>query len=193
MGVGLQREWIGPSVRHELGRRHGVWEKLHEGLDSDLVIVLPQMYLDNRHLYDMLWAQIFIISDNHPDGALDWCWEGAYSRIRDRHKNVRIVAKALIVRLRLPWNRVQEQWLINAGQLSDSQDDYEVLDTYIKVVHKNSLNEEPFHIDKSRFEINRDLYEVVEILYLVTWVFNKKNKASFLGIDPSKTHRVIAR
>ena len=202
----LQRQRVGSSLRI------GVWDKMHEDLPEDYVLVTPQVYIDNRHIYDMVWAHVFIIQDADSGGDLEWCWEGRYPQILKERPDIKILSKGLVVRVRLPWNSIESEWLMSSEELSENSDLYIVLDTYVTAVYKGDPNTEARYVSKATLEMDRDSYEIVEIRYLVTWATSKWSEDylreirtdPFLGvartvankdvrINPAKTHRVIAR
>ena len=160
-----------------------MWNDLHSYLDDDERLVWPDMYLKNRHLYDDVRGVVYLIRDRKfPDSGLEWVSEWGLGRAL-KNDDIDLLAKQLVVRLRLPWNKVQQEWLISQEELNEDREYYEVLDTFLRVRHKDSTKEIPL-FDTLDFETHRDDYEVMEVRYLVGRRYNKATQARLLGIDP---------
>lgn len=160
-----------------------IWDDLHSYLDDDERLVFPEMYLENRHLYDKIRGVVYLIRDRkYPSSGLEWVSELGLGKVMKNH-DVDLLTKQLVVRLRLPWNRVRGEWLISQEELDTDREYYEVLDTFLRVRHKDSPKEIPL-LDVLEFEANRDDYEILEVQYLVGLRLTKETEARLLGIDP---------
>lgn len=150
----------------------GEWAKLAKTLDDDERLIYPDMYLENQHLYDKISGIGYLIKDlSNPDEGLDWVSSRRLNKLLRTRPNVAVITKLLIVRLRLPWNDVNTEWLIGKKELEENRGEYEVLDKYLRVRPIGS-KEKPTWLrqeDKTHFEENPDDYEVVEIRYSVRY------------------------
>lgn len=163
--------------------KKGMWDKLNGYLDDDERLVYPYMYLENRHLYDDVRGVVYLIRQrDHPEACLDWVSEAGLGRAL-KDDDCDLLEKQLVVTLRLPWSQVRHEWLISQEELDDDREHLEVLDTFLRVRHKDSPEEIPL-LNVLEFEAHRDDYEIVEIRYLVGWRFTVDRKARLLGIDP---------
>ena len=196
MDTGLQCKRGDPELRRRIGPNTELspWEELHQNLDSEQRIVLPETYLENRKLYDDILGTIYIIGNyDHPNDPPEWCWDGMYWQMLLLRPSLYILSKALLVRLRLPWNAVNQEWLVDEQELAERQGDYDVLDTFIHVVGKDTPSERPFLVNTGEFEANRELYIVCSIRYLVGWAISKRSKLRLLSLNPERNHqRVIS-
>lgn len=160
-----------------------MWEKLNWYLDDDQRLVSPEMYLNNRHLYDDILNVVYIIRDRqYPKARLEWVKEANLGNVMKNH-DFDLLSKQLIVSLRLPWKRLPSEWLVSQKELDENREYFDILDTFLKVRRKDNPKEVPL-FDVLEFEENRDKYEVVEVRYLVTMKLSKTGKARLLGIDP---------
>lgn len=146
------------------------WSEMMASLDDDERLVWPRMYFQNRHLYDAIRGVAYIVKDlNHSDAGLDWVWANHLDKLL-RQKDVLVLAKQFVVRLRLPWNELKYEWLISQKELHGHREDYQVIDVFLRVRVKDNHTEVVL-IDPLEFEINRDKYDVLEVRYLVAWKF----------------------
>lgn len=160
-----------------------MWEELNWYLDGDQRLVSPEMYLNNRHLYDDILNIVYIVrTRNSPDSDLDWVKESQLGYLM-KNQDVDLLSKQLIVSLRLPWKRMPSEWLVSQEELDENREYLDVLDTFLRVRRKDNPKEVPL-FDLLEFEENRDKYEVVEVRYLVGTKLTKRDKACLLGIDP---------
>lgn len=158
-----------------------LWDKLVVGLDDDQRIVFPQIYLDNKNLYDQICGIAYLIGT--PTG-LDWVWQNGLDRVRESDAD--ILEKMLIVRLRLPWNQTREEWLCDQEELNAHREEYEVLEMYIRATPKN----DPSNIktlDPLEFEMDRDIYTVLEAKYFVCWKQKPEEVERLLDIGSYQT------
>ncbi len=161
-----------------------MWEELNWYLDSDERLVSPEMYLENRQLYDNIRNVVYIVRDRqHPDPGLEWVKESHLGKLM-KDQDVDLLTKVLIVRLRLPWKRLPSEWLISQEELNAGREYYDILGTFLKVRRKDNPKEVPL-FDVLEFETNRDKYEVMEVQYLVTLKLTAEAQARLLGIDPN--------
>lgn len=154
-----------------------LWERLMVGLDEDQRLVFPKMYLDNKNIYDKICGIAYLIGT--PEG-LDWVWENGLDRIREMG-NCEILEKVLVVRIRLPWNRVRDEWLCDQDELNAHREEYEVLEVFIRGAPKN----DPTNIttiETLEFEMNRNLYTVLDVRYYVCWKQDPKAIERLLDI-----------
>ncbi len=158
-------------------------DELNKSLNDDERLVFPEMYLENRQLYDDVRDVVYLIKErNHPESPLDWASESTLGGALKNY-DIDLLAKLLIVRLRLPWNKIRNEWLISQKELNENREYYEVLDIFLKVRRKDNPNEVPL-FDVLEFETNRDNYEIVEAQYLVVLKHTAETQARLLGIDP---------
>ena len=176
----------------------GEWEKLAATLDDDMRLIYPKMYLDNEQLFDKILGIGYLIKDlNHPEGGLDWISEGKLNRILQNYPHVAILSKLLIVRLRLPWNDVNTEWLVSEQELSENRDDYEILDVFLRI-RRIGINEKVRWLkaeDKQYFEEHRDEFEIVEKRYSVRWKWSEKDITDLLSdslVDKDNIHTYIS-
>jgi len=188
MDTGLQRERSGlRNNRGRMMRHESTWDELNSYVDDDERLVFPDTYLENRDLYHDIREIVYLIKDrNHPDARLEWVNERALPKVL-KENNVDVLAKQLIVRLRLPWHKMRDEWLCTQNELDDNREYYEVLDIFLKVRRKDNPDEIPM-FNVLEFEANRDSYDVVEVRYLVGWKFTAEKEARLLGIDPDSIH-----
>lgn len=166
-----------------------LYARLSEGLDDDERIVFPEMYYDNQKLYDQIKGVAYLVRGTGPDGKLDWVWSSGLGRLLDR-QDVTVISKLFVVRLRLPWNKVEYEWLASQQELDENGQDYRIKDVFVQAVDKTDPDAEPKWMDPVLFESNRDRFEVVQVRYLVSWV-GREDKTPPM-VDPSRVHRVIA-
>jgi hypothetical protein len=160
-----------------------MWNELNSYLDDDERLVYPDMYLKNRHLYDKIREVVYLIKQrDHPEARLQWVSELALPKALKEY-DVDMLAKQLIVRLRLPWNKVRREWLCSQKELDANREHYQVLDIFLRVRRKDNSEERPM-FDLLEFETNRDNYDIVEVQYLVGLKLTAETKARLLGIDP---------
>jgi len=162
-----------------------LWERLVVGLDNDERIVFPQMYLDNKDLYDRICGIAYLIST---PGGLDWVWANGLDRVQESG-NCLVLKKVLIVRLRLPWSQARDEWLCDQDELNAHREEYEVLEVYIRAAPIN----DPTTIktlEPLEFEMNRDAYTVLEAKYFVCW--KQEPEAIKRLLDIGDYHTVIS-
>lgn len=169
--------------RREIMYQLSMWAELDSYLDDDERAIWPEMYLENRHLYDGVRDVVYLIKQrNHPEARLQWVSELALPKALKNH-DVDMLAKQVIVRLRLPWNKVKNEWLCDQEELDSNREYYDVLDIFLKVRRKDNPEEVPM-FNVLEFETNREAYEIVEARYLVGLKFTAETKSRLLGIDP---------
>lgn len=174
--------------RGDLGQdRYAPVESLYSricvGLDDDHRIVFPEMYIEHPDLYDQIVGIAYLVRGVNPEDRLDWIWEGAVEKLRSRYPDVQILAKQLIVRLRLPWNKVDTEWTCSREELDGVREDVDILDVFVFVEDKQDPGKRKL-VEPIEFEENRDRYNVLEIRYSVRWKMSKEQEEKLLEIDP---------
>lgn len=166
------------------------WNRLTDYLEDDERLVYPKMYLENRKMYDKICGVVYLIKSrsNMTDG-IDWVWENKLHEIIN-DPDIMILAKQLVVRIRLPWNEVNFEWTIGQEELNARHQDYEVIDVFLRVQDKLT-RKEIVMIDPLEMDINPDKYEILEIRYLVAWKLSPESENRILGIDPDSIHTMI--
>lgn len=174
----------------------GEWEKLSSTLDDDMQLIYPSMYLEHEHLYDSIIGIGYLFKDlKHPENGFDWALEYKMHDILKNNPGIAIIAKLLLVRLRLPWNEVNTEWLVNEVELSEHADEYEVLDVFLWV-RKIGETEPQWVLGerKAYFETHRDEFEVLEKRYCVRWKWSNDEKEKLLAeslIEGSDVHEYM--
>jgi hypothetical protein len=164
--------------------KKNVWSALTVGLDDDERLIWPQMYLQNRGMYDYIRGVAYLIKDiGHPEASLDWVWADQLHKILKRD-DMRVLSKMLIVRLRLPWNKLKYEWMISQEELNQYRKYFTVVDVFLRIREKSRPNKVVL-ADPLEFEMNRDKYEVIEIRYLVAPKYPPETEERFLGINPN--------
>jgi hypothetical protein len=164
-----------------------VWSEMTVSLDEDERLVWPHMYFQNRQMYDAIRGVAYIVKDkSHPEAGLEWVWANHLDKLLHQD-SIRILAKQVVVRLRLPWNEVKYEWLVSQEELQAHREDFQVIDVFLRVRVINS-DKEMVLIDHLEFEMNRDKYEVLEARYLVAWKHSLETEKRELDIDPNKVH-----
>lgn len=166
-----------------------VWSRLAATLDEDERLIWPNMFRQNRKLYDKVCRVVYIVKDPR-DGELTWVNDHYLRRLLkdEMYSNILILEEMLIVRLRLPWHKYDQEWLISREDLdgfSDGfYDDFTVIETLISVRNK----EEPDKVlmNKKDFEEHREKYEVLDIRYVIGPNVPKSI------VDPKDVHTWIA-
>ena len=176
----------------------GEWEKLAETLDDDLRLIYPEMYLGNEHLFDKIVGIGYLIKDlNHPDGGLDWVNGSYLNKLLLKYPHIAVLSKLLIVRLRLPWNNVNTEWLMSEQELNENRGDYEVLEVFLRI-RRTSTNEKAKWLrveDKQYFEEHREEFDIVEKRYSVRWKWSEKDITDLLSdslVDKDNIHTYIS-
>lgn len=159
-----------------------MWHRLQESLDDDERIVFPWMYAENRDLYDKILGVAYLVRENKPGAEMDWVWESSLSRVAER-MDITILAKQLVVRLRLPWHDVNYEWLVTKGELEEHRKDLQVMDVFLKA-HDKRTNLVGL-INPLEYEEDPERFTVVEARYLVTWKVAPESEEKLLSIDPN--------
>ena len=147
---------------------------------------MPEDYRENWLLYDQICGSGWLIKDNQaadPD-AIDFAWDSDLRRMEKNGGNIidriTVLDKVMVVRVRLPWNRVDEEWLISDAEMVENEEDLEVLEVYIRARRKDRPNSKPTLMlsPKSRraYEATPDEYEVIEKKYLVTYKMSPETR-----------------
>lgn len=97
---------------------------------------------------------------------------------------ITIVDKVLIVRLRMPWNKVDTEWLASEEDLENYGDEVEILEIYVRARRKDSPNDKPELLlspaSRRAFEAAPDGYEVIETSYLLAWKMSPETREMLL-------------
>lgn len=133
------------------------------GLDKDQRIVFPEIYLDNKDMYDKICGIAYLI---YSDDGLDWVWEAGLERVRNA--GAEVLTKVYVVRIRLPWNAAEGDWWVDHEELNSNREEYEILEVQIRATPKNKPYEVKI-MEPLEFEMNREEYIVVDAKYLVCW------------------------
>ena len=167
--------------------RKNIWSQVTEHLDEDERLVWPRMYFENRKLYDQIRSVVYIIRYVHPTTGevyFDWVKSNFY------RQDDEIIARVLLVRLALPWNKTHFMDTITQEELEEFRDSYDVLDVFVRVLDKTDGTPFTF-VSLLKFQANRDLYEVVETRFLVSLRYSNKAIKEFMGYLPViAPHRV---
>lgn len=163
-----------------------VWSDISRTLDDDERMIWPDMYEENRLLYDKICDAVYLIRvTKNLNSTIDWVREHNINKVlSDRDNKVEVLARLLIVRLRLPWNRLEREWTISKEELYSHREDFDVIDVMLKV-RKKEYPEKVLLVDPIDFEMNRDKYVILEARYLVSWRGDRRKQVEkYLGIDP---------
>ena len=176
----------------------GEWEKIVMTLDDDLRLIYPAMYLESQHLFDKIMGIGYLVQDlSDPDKGLDWVKEYQLNKLLKKNPKIAVLQKLLVVRLRLPWNEVETEWLVTEAYLKENPDEYEILETRLKIRRKGS-NDEPKWLrdeDRQYFEENRLDFEIVEKRYSVRWKWSAEEMSKLLDeslVNAEDTHTYLA-
>lgn len=140
-----------------------LWNRLMVGLDDDQMIVFPEIYLNNRDLYDKICGIAYLITT---DSGLDWVWEKGLERALNN--GATLEDKVYIVRVRLPWNEPEGEWWVSREELDANYEELEVLEVRIRAVPKDKPHKIK-RLEPLEFELNRDHWTVIDAQYLVYW------------------------
>lgn len=144
-----------------------LYKRVTAGLDSDERVIFPHTWKANRELYDRFIGRAYLVKQrNHPDAEIDWVWERNLESVM-RRVDLELITQVYIVRVRLPWNEVRDEWLVDVHELRELGAGIEVIDTYIQAINLDTGK--LCRPAKLEFEEHREKYKVVEVLYLVGW------------------------
>ena len=159
------------------------WEKLAVTLDDDLRLIYPEMYLENARLFDKIVGVGYLIKDlNHSEGGLDWIPESRLNKVLLENPSIAVLSKLVIVRLRLPWNDVNTEWLVGEYELNEHREEYEVLEVFLRI--RKAGDEKIFWLmpeKRQYFEEHREEFEVVEKRYSVRWRWSEEDIEDLLN------------
>lgn len=151
-----------------ISRREGLWRAIECGLDDDQQLVLPRTYEEHRELYDRIDDVAYLVRGTSPDARIDFVEAGLkLDRLREQHPEIEILEKVYVVRVRLPWNRVEHEWLEDGAVVNANRDDYEILEVYLLVQDIQTGEQEL--INPLKYQENYQNYEVLTSRYLVSW------------------------
>jgi len=154
-------------------------------LDPDERLIMPEDYRDNWMMYDQVCGTGWLIKDENaadPD-AIDFAWDSDLRRMdkcgHDMDK-IAVIDKVMVVRVRLPWNRVDGECLISDAEMVEFEEDLEILEVYIRARRKDKPNSKAKLMisPKSRraYEAAPDEYDIVEMKYLVTFKMSPETR-----------------
>jgi hypothetical protein len=154
-------------------------------LDPDERLIMPEDYIDNWTMYDQVCGSGWFITDENADDptAIDFVWEIDVRRMkRNGHDmdKITVIDKVMVVRVRLPWSRVNTEWTMSEAELKEEREDVEVLDVCVRARRKDQPNSEPVlmlsNTDRRAYEAAPEEYEVTEKSYLVTWKMSPETR-----------------
>jgi hypothetical protein len=184
-----------------MANRRGLkeWHKLNSTIDDDLRLIYPDMYLENAKLFDKIMAVGYLIHDlSHPESGLDWVVESKLNKILLENPNIAVISKLLVVRLRLPWNEVDTEWLVSEVEFNEHRDEYEVLEVFLKIRRKNTNEKAKWLKSEERqyFDEHRDEFIIVEKRYSVRWKWSEEEIANLLDeslVNKENVHEYISK
>lgn len=173
----------------------GVWNRLSASLDDDMMLVYPEMFIENQELFDDIVDSGYLVKDlDHPEGQLDWVTERQLYKLLSQGRSLAVISKLLVARLRLPWYQVKHEWLCSRQELEAHGDEYEVLEVYIWAKHK-SWGKPHFigFAERQHFDEHRDEYQITDIKYNVRWKFTNDDiqeilESPFVSEDDCVAH-----
>lgn len=198
MDFELQRERLYPrrqnrrrNVRRSRVGKENVYDRLTKYLGPDERLILPETYVDNTLMYDKICGVVYLVKGLHEDAPLEWVWENNLGKVMDR-RPARVMLKALIVRVRLPWNEVEWEWLTSEQELLENFEDYEVLDVMLTGIdHKNPGKGEHF-LNRGVYEANTERFEITKREFLVSWKTSPEYVKRLLGIRKDDLNTYLA-
>ena len=196
MDAGLQRtrehsgwRWERRRAGNLLDGDGNLYEWMTGLLEPDERLMLPEDYVNNWTMYDQVCGSGYFITDDNAANPeqIDFAWEGDLRRMKREGVDmdrITVIDKVMIVRLRLPWNIVDTEWLATEDQLIEHGEDWEILEIYIRARRKDRPNEKPRLLlkpkDRRAYEAAPDEYEVVEKNYLVAWKMSPETRERLL-------------
>jgi hypothetical protein len=171
------------------------WSNFALTLDDDERLIWPHMYLPNRHLYDDIRGVAYIVQNqNFPDSQWEWVYAHKLDQLlcEEDACAIEVIAKMLVVRLRLPWNKMIFERFMSEAELNKWREHVDVIDIQLRVWDKEQLQER-YLFDMSDFHQNRDRYIVRERKYLTIWKPTPElfEEATLLEIDPVQIEETI--
>lgn len=146
--------------------KRNMWEEASISLDDDERIVFPELYAENRDAFDKIVGVAYLVQDKrNPESHIEWMWEGAFNKHKDE-EHILVLKKVLIVRLRPPWHKIDDSWLISREEYYAQRRYLRVLDVYLRVQD----NEKPWIIeliDADELRLNPGKWNLLELRYLV--------------------------
>lgn len=158
-----------------------VWNTITEGLGSDERVVFPWMYEAYPDLYDDIRTRGYLIRERREGAEVSWCASHTLERVLSS-KVWEVLDEVYIVRLRLPWRQTQFEWTMSLDELNEFREDYHVIDTYIRVMDKETGKIRLVLDDRADFEENRDRYDILEIRFLVRWKSSVEAAGTYLSV-----------
>lgn len=169
-----------------------VWERLMLGLGPNELMVLPEIYMKNRKLFDRIQGVAYLYKDDRYDNPpLEWNYAAEVDNFMEKGIPIIVLKKVLVVRIRLPWNRTREEWWVSHEEWDAKRNDWEIIDIWLRV---RRIDEESriFMCTAAEYEIDRDNLEVIESRYLVCWKWSSEEKSKLIEIDKDRYHTYLA-
>lgn len=171
-----------------------LYEAVKAGLEEDEVLLMVENYVDNWMLYDQINDIGYLVRDynDSSEGRLDFVWRRNLEKwVEERDTRfVQILDKVIVARVRLPWNKVDTEWIVSEAQLEEYRDDVEILEIYLRARRRNEPEgSERLILDheaRRMYEANPDDYIVTEKKYLVAWKISPETRERLLQIVPSR-------
>jgi len=160
-------------------------------LEPDERLILPEDYMDNWTMYDQVCGSGWFIKDDNADdpGAIDFAWDSDLRRMEKSGQDmskITVIDRVMVVRLRMPWNKVNTEWLASEADMEENGEDWETLEVYIRARRKDRPDDPPRLLvspkDRRAFEAAPEKYEVTERRYLVAYKMSPESRRQLLGI-----------
>jgi hypothetical protein len=158
-------------------------------LEPDERLIMPEDYVENWTMYDQVCgAGWFIKDENAADPEqIDFVWESDLRRMEkngDDMDKVTVIDKVMVVRLKLPWNAVDTEWLVSEEAFKENGEDWEILEIFLRARRKDQPEAKPRLLlspkDRRAYEAAPDEYEVTEKRYLVAWKMSPETREQLL-------------
>ena len=154
-------------------------------LDPDERLIMPEDYRANWMMYDQVCGTGWLIKDENAADPedIDFAWDSDLRRMdKNGHdmSKVTVLDKVMVVRVRLPWNLVDTEWLISDDEMAEFEEDLEILEVYIRARRKDRPGSKPtlMRSPKARraYEAAPGDYDVIETRYLVTFKMSPESR-----------------
>ena len=183
METELQRRWKratrNGTVGGGRGRRSGeddsrieldIYSRLRAGLDTDLHIVPPEVYENNKLIFDSIRGVGYLVRRLSLPGELDWVWLNNIESVGKRIPDLEVLNKVYIVRVRTPWSTTNTEWMATEAEVEEHAGDLEIIDRRRMVRPKGtSGNGNSMLISDRAYKKYADDLEVIDVAYLVMW------------------------
>lgn len=151
---------------------------------------MPEDYRDNWMMYDQVRGTGWLITDDNAADPedIDFAWDSDLRRMEKSGydmDNITILDRVMVVRVRLPWNKVDTEWLISDAEMEEYEEDLEILEVYIRARRKDRPRSKPKLMlsPKARraYEAAPRDFEIVEKKYLVTFKMSPESRMWLRG------------